>query len=150
LAEPPVTTRPVGLEVINERRRITMKRMLIVVLLIGACFAPLRAGAVTEEDFTIRTTQALMDLCTVSPDDPAYTAAIHFCHGYLIGALHYHMAETAGDESKRLVCFPNPAPTRNEGVKMFIDWAQSHPEYMNEFPVETEFRFLVETWPCKK
>lgn len=127
-----------------------MKRMLIVMLLIGACFAPLRAEALTEEDFTIRTTEALMNLCTASPDDPAYTAAINFCHGYLIGSLHFHMAETAGDESKRLVCFPNPSPTRNEGVKMFIDWAKSHPEYMKDFPVETEFRFLVETWPCTK
>ncbi len=127
-----------------------MKQMLIAVLLVGACFAPLRAGAVTEDDFKIRTTQALINLCTVSPDDPAYSAALHFCHGYLIGALNYYLAETAGDPSERNVCLPNPPPTRNEGVKMFIDWAKSHPEYMNEFPTETEFRFLFETWPCKK
>jgi hypothetical protein len=135
---------------INKRRRTNMKRMLIVVVLIGVCSAPLRAGAVTEEDFKARTTQAIVDLCTVSPDDPAYSAALHFCHGYLLGAFHYHMAESAGDESKRMVCFPNPGPSRNEAVKMFLNWAQSHQEYMNEFPVETEFRFLVETWPCKK
>jgi len=127
-----------------------MKRMLIAVLLIGICSAPLRAGAVTEENFKVRTTQDLINLCTVSPDDPAYCAALHFCHGYLIGALHYNMAETAGDTSERMVCLPNPAPTRNEGVKMFIEWAKSHPEYMNEFPTDTEFRFLIETWPCKK
>lgn len=127
-----------------------MKRILIVVLLIGFCFAPLRAGAVTEEDFKARTTQAIVDLCTASPEDPVQNAAVHFCHGYLLGAFHYYMAETAGDESSRMVCFPNPGPTRNEAVKMFIDWAQAHPEYMQELPVETEFRFLVETWPCKR
>ena len=32
---------------------------------------------------------------------------------------------------------------------MFIDWAKAHPQYMDESPVETEFRFLMETWPCK-
>jgi hypothetical protein len=31
---------------------------------------------------------------------------------------------------------------------MFIEWAKAHPEYLNEPPVETEFRFLIETWPC--
>jgi hypothetical protein len=27
---------------------------------------------------------------------------------------------------------------------------QAHPQYMNERPVETEFRFLTEKWPCQK
>ena len=33
---------------------------------------------------------------------------------------------------------------------MFVEWAKAHPQYMNELPVETEFRFLMEKWPCKK
>jgi len=33
---------------------------------------------------------------------------------------------------------------------MFLAWAQAHPQYMNERPVETEFRFLTEKWPCQK
>ena len=33
-------------------------------------------------------------------------------------------------------------------VALLIEWAQAHPEYLNEPPVETEFRFLIETWPC--
>ena len=33
---------------------------------------------------------------------------------------------------------------------MFIAWVQAHPQYMNEPPVETEFRFLTEKWPCQK
>lgn len=127
-----------------------MKHALMIVLFVVACITPFRAGAVTEEDFKARTTQALMNLCTATPDDPAYSSAIHFCHGYLVGALHYHMAESAGDADKRMVCFPDQAPTRNEAIAKFIDWAKAHPEYMNEMPVETEFRFLVETWPCSK
>ncbi len=127
-----------------------MKRIVTVMLLVGVCYMPLRAGAVTEEDFKAKTTQAIVNLCTASPDDPNYTAAVNFCQGYLLGAYHYYAAANAGDEGNRLVCFPNPGPTRNEAVKMFMDWTKLHPEYMNEFPVNTEFRFLVETWPCKK
>ena len=33
--------------------------------------------------------------------------------------------------------------------QMFIDWATAHPQYMQDNPVETEFRFLMETYPCK-
>jgi Rap1a immunity proteins len=50
---------------------------------------------------------------------------------------------------KRLVCFPNPAPSRNEAVAEFVQWAKARPQHMNELPVETEFRFLMEKWPCK-
>jgi hypothetical protein len=94
--------------------------------------------------------QHLLNLCTVSPNDPRYREALHFCHGYLVGAYHYHVAETAGEGGKRLVCFPTPPPSRNEAFRMFIAWMQAHPQYMNEPPVETEFRFLTEQWPCQQ
>jgi hypothetical protein len=44
---------------------------------------------------------------------------------------------------------PDPEPSRNEAIGMFIEWAKSHPQHWQERPVETEFRFLIETWPCK-
>jgi hypothetical protein len=105
-------------------------------------------GAVTDDDFMVRTTANLVNLCAVRPDDPRAKEAIQMCHGYLIGAFHYETAELAPNE--RLVCLPQQAPTRNEGVAMFVDWAKAHPQYMNELPVETQFRFLTATWPCKK
>jgi hypothetical protein len=49
----------------------------------------------------------------------------------------------------RLVCMPDPAPSRNEAIGMFIDWAKARPQFWKEPPVETEFRFLTEKWPCK-
>jgi hypothetical protein len=41
-----------------------------------------------------------------------------------------------------------PRPSRDETVAMFVDWAKDHPQYWDEPAVETEFRFLMETWPC--
>ena len=38
--------------------------------------------------------------------------------------------------------------SRDNMIAMFIKWAQDHPQYMNEIPAETEFRFLSEKWPC--
>jgi len=127
-----------------------MKRKLIVLLLVAVFALPGLVGAVTEEDFKVKTTQNLINLCTVSADDPHRDKALHFCHGYLVGAYDYHVTENSGPDGKMLFCMPDPPPTRNAAINMFIEWAKAHPQYMGEKPVETEFRFLSEKWPCKK
>ena len=38
---------------------------------------------------------------------------------------------------------------RNEAIARFLEWAKSNQQYMSERAVEAEFRFLMETWPCK-
>jgi hypothetical protein len=128
-----------------------MWRILIVVLLFVTVFVqPGFAAGVTEEDFKVKTTQNLMNLCTASANDPLAKEAIHFCHGYLIGAYAYYDAYTSGPEGKRLFCLPDPEPTRNEAIALFLKWASARPQLKDQSPVETEFMFLVETWPCKK
>ena len=121
-------------------------------LLLFACmFVPVIANsAVTEEDFTVKTTKNLINLCTASTDDPHYKEAIKFCRGYLLGAYHYYAAQHGDEKANQLVCFPEPNPTRYEAIEKVISWAQQHPEFMNELPVETEFRALIDLWPCKK
>ena len=131
-------------------RRKSLSRTLIL-LLFGAVLAvPGVAGAVTDGDFEVKTTRNLLNLCTVSTDDPRYKEALHFCHGFLVGAYQYYLATLAGPNVKPLVCPPDPPPTRNAAIAAFIGWAQAHPQYMSEAPVETEFRFLTETYPCKR
>ena len=126
-----------------------MQRQVMWLFLLATVLVPALVGAVTEADFEAKTTQNLLNLCTAPSSDPHYREAIHFCHGYLVGAYQYHVAETSGERSKPLICFPTPPPSRNEALRMFIAWAQAHPQYGNERPVETEFRFLTEKWPCQ-
>jgi hypothetical protein len=118
--------------------------LLLALFVTGAAKAD-----VTDKDFVAQNTQNLINLCTASPQDPHYRDAIHFCHGYLVGAFHYYQAATADKRELKILCAPEPKPSRNEIIDMFVSWAQRHPEYMNEMPVETEFRFLTEKWPCK-
>jgi hypothetical protein len=127
-----------------------MKQKLAILLVLAALTVPCLAGAVTEEDFEVETTRNLMNLCTASTDHPHYVAAIHFCHGYLVGAYAYYEAVNAGPGGDRFVCFSKPEPSRNQAIEMFIEWAKAHPQYMNEKAVETQFRFLMEKWPCKE
>lgn len=127
-----------------------MHRKFLIVLFVVLFPFSMLAAAVTTDDFLVKTTQNLLNLCTVSADDPQHREAIHMCHGYLIGAYHYHEAAVSALGSQRLVCMPENGPTRNEAIAMFVEWVKARPQYMKEMPVETEFRFLVEKWPCKK
>jgi hypothetical protein len=121
----------------------------LAALFIAAWLAPPAFGAVTEEDFTLKTTANLLNLCSVAADDPRAREAIHMCHGYLVGALHFYEAEVAGSPGERLVCLPEKRPARDEAIAMFVQWAEVRPLFFLELPVQTEFRFFSETWPCK-
>lgn len=126
-----------------------LKRLSCLALL-TLLFAGSANAIVTEDDFVARKTQNIINLCTASPQDTYYREAIHFCQGYLVGAFHYYASQSANDPTLQTVCYPNPRPSRNVAIGMFVAWAKNHPEFMNELPVDTEFRFLNETWPCKK
>jgi len=124
-------------------------KILFKLLLIGLVM-PTVASAVSDEDFKAKTTKNLINLCTTSSDDPKYKEAIHFCQGYAVGAYDYYRAANNGPNGQQLFCFPKPEPSRNEAIEKVVAWAQQHPEYMSDMPVETEFRALAELWPCKK
>ena len=126
---------------------MTPKPIVLTVMLV--LLLPCLAGAATEKDFEANTAKQLISLCSVSPDAPLYHQAINFCHGYFEGAYQYYEAMTSGPQGIQFVCVPDPLPSRNYAIGKFIEWAQSNPQHMNERPVEAEFRFLMETWPCK-
>jgi len=125
-----------------------MRRKLLV-LAFAMAFWPLISEAVTRDNFLLRNTQDLIELCSVRDNDPMHSAAISFCHGYGLGAFHYYQAIHSSPQGKPFVCLPDPIPSRTEGVKMFIAWAKENPQYMNEPAVESLFRFLAAKWPCK-
>jgi hypothetical protein len=109
-------------------------------------------AALTENDFYIRNAADLVELCGVSADDHLAREAIHFCHGFVSGAWQYYRSVNSGPQDEKLVCPPDPPPTRNQAVELFVAWAKA-PEraaYLQEPAVDTMFRFLIETWPCPK
>jgi hypothetical protein len=121
----------------------------MILVLVALLCAPGWAGAASEDDFDLGTTGDLVDLCTVPSSDPLQREAVSFCIGFLVGAYHYHVAENAGPAGSPMVCLPDPPPPRSKVAKMFMDWVKKHPQYMDDKPVETWFRFLMETYPCK-
>jgi hypothetical protein len=100
------------------------------------------------EDFRIRSAQDLVDLCAVQTSDPLYASAIHFCHGFALGAWQYHEAQASGPDGHRLVCLPEPPPTRDQAIAMFVAWSATHAAAMTEPAVDALLRFLTGKYPC--
>jgi hypothetical protein len=120
-------------------------------VLTGALLAPAAvASATTPEHFVLRTGADYVELCSTPPDDPLYTAAIHFCHGFGVGVYQTMMALTNNDKLTPIMCPSNPPPTRNEGLQRFLAWAKQHPDYLHDPPADVLGRFLVEQFPCPK
>jgi len=129
--------------------RRTAARFLLVAVA-ATCGSIGARAALTEDNFYIRNAGDLVTLCAVSGDDHLAREAIHFCHGFVSGAWQYYKSVNSGPTGEKLVCAPDPPPTRTQAVALFVTWARSseHAAYMQEPAVDTLFRFLIETWPC--
>lgn len=121
-----------------------MRRLILAVAL-------MTSGVVVADDsrtFQVRDADALVRACSVPPDHKLYANATGFCHGVLTGAYRYY--ESTVTVENRFVCPPTPTQTRAQIMDGFVAWAKSHQQYMKEPPVDTLFRYLEETYPCKK
>jgi hypothetical protein len=123
------------------------KGLLIVLVLV---LWPLLIDAVTRDNFLMRTARDYVEVCSTPENDPLYQAAMGFCHGYGVGAVHYYLAATSDGREASFVCLPNPPPPRTEAVQKFLTWARANSPFMDERPVDAIFRFLAAEWPCRR
>lgn len=99
--------------------------------------------------FQVRTTGDLIRLCEATPSNSTGIAALHFCHGFAVGAYQYHQIVSAAENKSPLFCPPNPPPSRDDVMAGFIAWAQRNPGQMETPPVEGMFRYLAQRYPCR-
>ena len=117
-------------------------------MMLGVMSAAEAPAAITRDNFLVTKTRDLVVLCSAAESEPLYQAAIGFCHGYFVGAHQYHQAITPAGQT-RMVCLPEPRPPRAEIIRQFVAWSSTHPQYDNDFPVDSVFRFLIENWACE-
>ncbi|WP_109119068.1 Rap1a/Tai family immunity protein [Azospirillum sp. TSO22-1] len=102
----------------------------------------------SETNFRVATTGDLVRLCEAKPTDTNGVAALHFCHGFAVGAYQYHQVVTAAEKKRPLVCAPSPTPARNDVIADFVAWAKQNPKQLEAPPVEGMFRYLAQRFPC--
>jgi hypothetical protein len=120
--------------------------MLALCLAAPGAFAD--EGTADEGDYIIVSTSDLVDLCGADPQAASYAAAIHMCHGYLVGVHQLHVAAIAPSETGAFYCLPPSPPSRNEAVAAFVDWAAQNPQAMDLPAIEGLMRWAAASFPC--
>jgi len=105
----------------------------------------LPAAAATPEDFVVKTTSDYVGLCETPAGQPDYAAAIDFCQGFANGA---YMSVAIRPPKERVVCFPDPSPSRDEVLSAFAAWTRANPDSLSALPAVSIVRFLGQAYPC--
>jgi type IV secretory pathway protease TraF len=124
------------------------------ILALGAAALLAAAGAqaapVSRDDFVLGTTANLVTLCSATPTDPLYTAAMNFCHGFTVGTYRAVAAEQAASRSKhKMFCPPVQTQTRDQAIASFVQWASARPKTLEASPTDGIVEYLIAQYPCK-
>ena len=122
-------------------------KTVAVVLLIVLFAAPVLADATDE--YKVRNAGDLVSLCSRDRSAEDYVAAVNFCHGYTVGAYAYYRGVAAADPDVKIVCFKEPYPERTKVIADFVAWSKANPSFMKDAAVDTLFRFLAGSFPCR-
>lgn len=136
-----------GVRNFRERDMRSLLWFAVAGIAASAMVRPAQA-ALTEEQFRLNTSADLVSLCSASPQDPLYTAALNYCHGFAVGAYSAERAHSAATRARPLFCLPEPQPTRNEAVAGFIAWTKQDPTRLTLPPIEGMFTYLMQQYPC--
>jgi hypothetical protein len=134
----------------HRQKPVLIAAMAVMAVMAVTAVRAQTAGDPSESDFRVATTGDLVRLCEAAPADPTGIAALHFCHGFAVGAYQYYQIAAAAEKKPPLFCEPNPRPSRNEAIAGFVSWAKQNPGAMNAPPVEGIFRYLAQRYPCRR
>ncbi len=127
-------------------------RATIVAAVLSLALWPGLLSAGDLASFGLKTTRDLLEVCTTPEGDPIRKEAVHYCIGFLEGAVGYHNALSTHKDMRRLTCYPS-GTTREDGARAFVGWAQARQtdqKLMGEAPVIGLMRSLNAQWPCKE
>jgi hypothetical protein len=126
-----------------------MKKLACVaVVALSAMISQQGLASVTEEDFRLDTFKDLVALCGVGASDPNASAAIHMCHGYVIGLVHFHELVGRALEGTVYCLAEDKRPARDDAIGMLVNWSRGHPEYDSDEAIDGVLRWLAAKYPC--
>ena len=129
-----------------------LTRTRSVALALGVVLAPLTAwgpdGWYSLDDYQLRTSSDLLDICTLDPSHSHYWEGRSFLHRLLRQRDRPADALAVSKDFPRLAC-PGGKVTRNEVVETFVTYGKAHLEHLDERPMDTVFRAVIDRWPCE-
>jgi hypothetical protein len=114
----------------------------------AAPMASAQQNAITGETFTTGTTGALARLCGANAQEPAYAAAVHFCHGVMVGTGQTSDAMHKRQGTRPNFCLPAPSPTLDQVTANFVAWSAANPQFDGLRAADGLLRFAAAQYPC--
>ena len=108
------------------------------------------AHAVTQDDFLLRNTGDLVNLCSAPSNDPLATAAVNFCEGFGLGVFRVLDETEAAHKRRQIFCMPSQMPTRTQAMMAFVQWAKASPDRLAMPPTDGIATFLSQQYPCPR
>jgi hypothetical protein len=108
------------------------------------------ASAVEQEDYRLRTTKSLYNLCSNPEGNPEFSTSAAACNSFIKGVVQYHDGVSDEKHMKRIICYPQGA-TIADGDAAFVAWAEKNMNYaqlMSDWPVLGLVKALKEKYPC--
>ena len=110
--------------------------------------ASAQQNAITGETFTTGTTGALARLCGANAQEAAYAAAVHFCHGVMVGTGQTSDAMHKRQGTRPNFCLPAPSPTLDQVTANFVAWSAANPQFDGLRAADGLLRFAAAQYPC--
>lgn len=110
--------------------------------------ASAQQNAITGETFTTGTTGALARLCGANAQEAAYAAAVHFCHGVMVGTGQTSDAMHKRQGTRPNFCLPTPSPTLDQVTANFVAWSAANPQFDGLRAADGLLRFAAAQYPC--
>ena len=125
--------------------------VLSVVLWGAGWVAPAELSAATSgnalKDLKLTSAGDLLSICTHTPEEDDYTAAMSFCYGFFEGGIRYAEAISGANNQRNLVCAPADT-TRLQAVEVYVDFMRANNQFLSEQPIDAVYRALIGKWPC--
>ena len=115
---------------------------LIVILAVSLFLLPANLAAAG------RTDQLLWKCNGTLPSEVDRIMGKMQCAGYLDGVLDTHRVLTFRSPRSRVFCIPKRGISIDQAIRVFVGWANNHPEELHNTARVSVLRALKEAFPC--
>jgi hypothetical protein len=134
----------------QKMRKLAFATAVVTVFLSVSIVFSAAHAEVTEKNFRIDTTKDLVALCSVDASDPNAVAAIHMCHGYVMGLVHFHILIGRALEGSVFCIDDAQRPSRDAAITKLVAWSRNHPEHDSKEAANGVVQWAADTYPCSE
>lgn len=118
------------------------------IALLGAAAASSPASAAAPENFTLRSAADLVAICSVTPNDATSSAAVGFCHGFVVGVYRTLEEIQEARPAARMFCPTGTPQNRTDAIAGYVSWAGARSDQQSKTPQDSIAQYLAATHPC--